>query len=172
MTIKNATPSSAPSLVQPARSSGKRRRERRHRRAPPFPGIYMHMLTDDGHPVDEMIRALPRVHRLDRRALQLADACRAQLSGEVEKLFVQYLDARFEQVVAREELYFDAGHQYGREAGRAEGLDGSIAASGQGESLARAVRQALHESKLPARKTAVLLLEMARGLLTGGNVRA
>jgi hypothetical protein len=135
----------------------------------PFERHYGELQGDDEHPVDLIIGRITQIKTLDRRLGRLARRWQEQVRDA--EGYRDYEDTRLLQRCLREEAFFDAGHQQGRLVGRAECLSASIGISDNARALARQVRAALATAKIPSALAATTLLELARGLVLGLQLR-
>jgi hypothetical protein len=104
------------------------------------------------------------VAALDQKLRRLASYWQDQISDQ--RAYVHYEDLRLAQRLLREEMFFDAGFEHGRLAGRAESRAASSATPAN-RKLARKVELAAISAGLPRETTVALLLEISRALILG-----
>ena len=119
--------------------------------------------SEEGHPVDRLVYALPQIIRIDRAVRDLTNKI-GRATGQCDsKRWRQMVDLRVTQLCAHEERYFDVGYELGRLAGVSEASNASAPAEVQ--DLTRLLAEAVALSSVPPEEATVALLEIARGLL-------
>jgi hypothetical protein len=116
------------------------------------------------HPADRVVADLPDVREVDEAARAMsAEMSRSVARRQSSTSWTEYEDLRFQQRCVREERFFDVGYEMGWEAGIAQYsafTDGPDATA-----VRRQVHRVLVSSDLSRIERAMVLLEVARGLL-------
>jgi hypothetical protein len=140
------------------------------RRSYPFPRAYAALGGDGEHPVDAIFDRLPRIAALDRKLRRLAHRYEAGVKDTAG--FIAYEDARLDQRLQRQEVFFDAGHHEGRIIGLLESLSASVSGSARARELVRQFRLAIMTTVLPPDRIVAVLLELARAIVLGQQLPA
>jgi hypothetical protein len=125
---------------------------------------------DKPHPVDALLEREPHLRRVARRAGRLLAKIKEQANP------VDLLQFEAEHTLldsARVEVAFNLGYENGLVLGRADGLRQTARRSPnlKEKALVSDLRAALVSNRAPARRTAVLLLELAWALTLGPGGR-
>lgn len=165
MTRKNVTREPKRSLAPPDPRTAPRVPRTPTQSAYPYERRYAALQGDDEHPVDVRIDRIAKIAKVHRKARRLSQHFQQHVDDPPG--FRDYEDLRLGLGCMREEAFFDAGHEEGRFAGRAESAQASIAVTSEGRSLVTHIRRATKSAGLPQPHVIALLLEIARALLLG-----
>jgi hypothetical protein len=121
--------------------------------------------TSGEHPVDFLIDSIPEIARRRRRLVRMAKRWQHEVVDE--RAFIAYEDLRLEYFTLREQLYFNAGFERGRLAGRADSADLATSTRAFAHQLGLAVATA----DLPQPHIAAAMIEVAKAVMLGLPLR-
>lgn len=131
----------------------------------PFDRRYAALDTGEVHPIDAIVRAIPKIAAIDRRVARLSR--RRRLRGHDRRSHVEYEDLRLLQRVLRQEVFFDAGHNEGRLAGIMECFAATNVVNAAARAFARQISIAAMSTKLRPERITAILLELAHARVLG-----